>query len=494
MVTKLSGELKQAQDGILSGVRGLQVIYLLNLKEQAPELIQSIDHNASLTMPLIQKITNAYGGDPALLTTLKNNSQRYEKAAVHFKEAMETAPDNRAEYEIYREFVDSHNALTAFYKEFDRINVAEVDAAQKSAQESIAFADTVFYSSIIITIALAVVFSHFLSQKVVQGLNILNRSAHALQRGELIHFSSIEGSDEVADLSRTLDATISHLNSTLSSIHTSVDDVNRHSNELLDANTHIQAATNEVSDHTTQAVTAIEELSVTSKNIAVNTAESATASDGMMTLAHSGLDASEQTKDAVTQLLTTLNKTSEVVDQLQSESSRIETILDVIRNISEQTNLLALNAAIEAARAGEQGRGFAVVADEVRTLAQRSNSSVNEIETMLGQLRSAAQNAVSMMADSTNVAAQAEDKMEESNSLLKEIMEMINAVNDQTQQIATAAEEQSAVAEDISKNMHTIHTLTDTTANISEQTAVTSSSMSEQSESVLKQVAFFKLS
>jgi len=222
---------------------------------------------------------------------------------------METAPDNRAEYNIYREFVDSHNALTEFFAEFDRINVAEVDAAQKSAQASIEFADTVFYLSIIITIALAIIFSHFLSQKVVQGLNALNQSAHALQRGELIHFSAIEGADEVADLSRTLDATIIHLNSTLASIHSSVNDVNNHSNELLDANTQIQSATNEVSDHTTQAVTAIEELSVTSKSIAVNTAESATASDSMMTLAHSGLSASEQTKEAVTQLLGTLSET-----------------------------------------------------------------------------------------------------------------------------------------------------------------------------------------
>ncbi|MDQ9091997.1 methyl-accepting chemotaxis protein [Pseudoalteromonas haloplanktis] len=493
MVTKLSADLKQAQDGILSGVRGLQVVYLLGLKEQAPELLNSIDKNVALTMPLIQQISQAYKGEANLLIRLKNNSQRYEQAAIQFKQAMESAADNKADYAIYREFVDSHNALTDFFDEFEKINVAQVAKAQAAAQQSIDFANTVFYLSILIALGLAVLFSHMLSQKVVMGLTIVSESAHALQRGELDHYSQVEGEDEVADLSRTLDATIRHLNTTLATIHNSVAQVNNHSDELLSSNTQIQTATSEVSDHTTQAVTAIEELSVTSKSIAVNTAESATASDSMMQLAKSGLEASEQTKEAVSHLLGTLNETSDVVDQLQSESSKIETILDVIRNISEQTNLLALNAAIEAARAGEQGRGFAVVADEVRTLAQRSHSSVNEIETMLGQLRSASQNAVTMMADSTRVAAQAEDKMDESNRLLKEIMEMINQVNDQTQQIATAAEEQSAVAADISQNMHTIHTLTDTTADISQQTANTSNSMAEQSQLVLKQVAFFKL-
>lgn len=492
MVNKYSADLKEAQDGILSGVRGLQVVYLLGLNEQAPEMISSIEENAKLTAPLLSKIKAIYTGETVLINELEARLERYELAALSFKKAMETAPDNKAEYPIYREFVDSHQALSIFFKKFEAANVNQVNKAKEDAQGAITLANTVFYASIITALALALLFSHLLSKKVVQGLNKVAASAHSLQQGQLDCLSSVDGSDEVADLSRTLDATMAHLNTTLTSIFNSVSDVNSQSKDLLDANTDIQNATSEVSNHTTQAVTAIEELSVTSKSIAVNTAESASASDSMMSMANRGLDASEQTKLAVHQLSSTLNETSSVVDKLQTESGKIETILDVIRNISEQTNLLALNAAIEAARAGEQGRGFAVVADEVRTLAQRSHSSVNEIETMLAELRQASQNAVGMMADSTRVAAQAEDKMDESNTLLKEIMTMIHQVNDQTQQIATAAEEQSVVASDISKNMHTIHTLTDTTADISEQTTVISNGMAGQSQSVLKQVTFFK--
>ncbi|MGP5158064.1 hypothetical protein [Pseudoalteromonas prydzensis] len=155
MVTKLSADLKQAQDGILSGVRGLQVVYLLGLQEQAPELLKSIDENVALTAPLIQRISQIYKGEANLLTALKNNSQRYEQAAIEFKQAMETAADNKADYAIYREFVDSHSALTTFFEQFEQANIAQVAKAQATAQQSINFANTVFYLSILIALGLA---------------------------------------------------------------------------------------------------------------------------------------------------------------------------------------------------------------------------------------------------------------------------------------------------------------------------------------------------
>ena len=171
MVTKLSADLKQAQDGILSGVRGLQVVYLLGLQEQAPELLKSIDENVALTAPLIQRISQIYKGEANLLTALKNNSQRYEQAAIEFKQAMETAADNKADYAIYREFVDSHSALTTFFEQFEQANIAQVAKAQATAQQSINFANTVFYLSILIALGLALLFSHMLSKKVVMGTN-----------------------------------------------------------------------------------------------------------------------------------------------------------------------------------------------------------------------------------------------------------------------------------------------------------------------------------
>ncbi|MFC0118055.1 methyl-accepting chemotaxis protein [Pseudoalteromonas xiamenensis] len=491
-VLRLSAEIERTQVEITSEIRGLQVVYLLKLNDQAGEFIDRIDDKLALTPKLFNELKRYYQGDIGQINQMDQLLNNYQKAAALFKQEMESQPDNKAPYPVFKAFVDALTELNQFYGKFTELNEQSANSAKQDNEVAISQANWLFYLSAIVAICLSVLLSHLIAAKVNQGLSKLRQSANALENGELDCLSSVEGEDEVAALSSALDATIKHLNNTLQSIKQSADIVGENSLALKKSNNDIHQSVVEVSDNTTQAVTAIEELSVTSRSIAVNTSETAHASDSMMNLAQSGLNASEQTKDAVVKLSETLASAANVVNKLQTESNRIETILDVIRNISEQTNLLALNAAIEAARAGEQGRGFAVVADEVRTLAQRSHTSVNEIETMLSQLKTASENAVGMMNDSTEVAANAEQKMTESNLLISQIMDTIHQVNDQTQQIATAAEEQSAVAGDISSNMHEIQTLSDRTSQIAITTTTASNEVAAQIQDVLKKVAFFK--
>ncbi|WP_244369874.1 methyl-accepting chemotaxis protein [Pseudoalteromonas xiamenensis] len=491
-VLRLSAEIEHTQVEITSEIRGLQVVYLLKLNDQAGEFIDRIDDKLALTPKLFNELKRYYQGDIGQINQMDRLLNNYQKAVALFKQEMESQPDNKAPYPVFKAFVDALTELNQFYGKFTELNEQSANSAKQDNEVAISQANWLFYLSAIVAICLSVLLSHLIAAKVNQGLSKLRQSANALENGELDCLSSVEGEDEVAALSSALDATIKHLNNTLQSIKQSADIVGENSLALKKSNNDIHQSVVEVSDNTTQAVTAIEELSVTSRSIAVNTSETAHASDSMMNLAQSGLNASEQTKDAVVQLSETLASAASVVNKLQTESNRIETILDVIRNISEQTNLLALNAAIEAARAGEQGRGFAVVADEVRTLAQRSHTSVNEIETMLSQLKTASENAVGMMNDSTEVAANAEQKMTESNLLISQIMDTIHQVNDQTQQIATAAEEQSAVAGDISSNMHEIQTLSDRTSQIAITTTTASNEVAAQIQDVLKKVAFFK--
>jgi methyl-accepting chemotaxis protein len=142
-----------------------------------------------------------------------------------------------------------------------------------------------------------------------------------------------------------------------------------------------------------------------------------------------------------------------VIDQLGADSKNIGSVLDVIRGISEQTNLLALNAAIEAARAGEQGRGFAVVADEVRTLASRTQSSTEEIQTMISTLQRRVAESVQVMAESCRMATEGVTEVEKTKELLNAIRGEVGGIQDMTLRIATAADQQSQVSEDIERNV-----------------------------------------
>ncbi|MDO6707409.1 methyl-accepting chemotaxis protein [Photobacterium sp. 1_MG-2023] len=492
-VSLLIGQIRQAQADIIGNVRGLQVVYLLGLLEQVPEFRAIIDENTSKTPELVKALKANYSGDPRLLNSFEDKLQTYQNNTWQFVSDMESSPNHQAPYPVFRAFVDSYAALNL---QFDQIEQASNDRAVQANADTVAAisnANIVFYISILLAVVIAFVLSQWIAGGLVKGINRVKATAEALASGHLDVLSDVPGKDEVSVLSRAIDSTVQRLKNTVGGIVSSSTLVAENSRILQEANNNIQVAAGEVSEHTILAVTAIEELSTTSKSIASNTSDSARASDQMMGLAQRGIESSNHTQSVVQRLVSTLQETSGVVNDLHGESRKIESILEVIRGIAEQTNLLALNAAIEAARAGEQGRGFAVVADEVRGLAQRSQTSVNEIEQMLTQLQQACGSAVDMMADSTSEADQAESRMAETNQLLADIMNMIHEVNEQTQQIATAAEEQSAVAADISQNIHTVQALSDKTSAIASDTVQCSDDMQRVSQDVRQQVSFFQV-
>lgn len=192
-----------------------------------------------------------------------------------------------------------------------------------------------------------------------------------------------------------------------------------------------------------------------------------------------------------------LNKQSaEVTKQLnslQAETNNIGTVLDVIKSVAEQTNLLALNAAIEAARAGEQGRGFAVVADEVRSLAQRTQSSATEIETLIGNLVSSAETSVNSMETGNRLAEQTLERAEVAGSTIREMAEAVEEIRQYNSQIATAAEQQSSVAEDINQNVTQIRDVGDQSAASTEQVSAASEELARLAEGLSTQIARFKV-
>jgi len=205
-----------------------------------------------------------------------------------------------------------------------------------------------------------------------------------------------------------------------------------------------------------QVATAMNQMSATVREVAANAASAATAADNSANSTHTGQVVVREVVQAIRTLADEIKRTTTAINELQNKSGEIGGVLDVIRNIADQTNLLALNAAIEAARAGDQGRGFAVVADEVRTLAQRTQQSTQEIEEMIAGFRQAADHAVQVMAHSMELSNNGVEHAGEAESALQEIEQAVGVIRDMISQIATAAEEQSAVAEEIRSNIDTI--------------------------------------
>ncbi|MGF1727427.1 methyl-accepting chemotaxis protein [Photobacterium nomapromontoriensis] len=311
--------------------------------------------------------------------------------------------------------------------------------------------------------------------------------------GDLRHRIDINGNDEIAQLSEGF-------NSFISKIHSSVRDVAETGNALRDAaesvaqqaegtltNSHNQR------DRTLQIAAAINQMGATVNEIAANAAQAADTAHAANAETQQGQQVIGQARETINQLSTDIAQVSDVINSLANNTLTIGSILDVIRGISDQTNLLALNAAIEAARAGEQGRGFAVVADEVRSLASRTAASTDEIQSMINQLQQEANNAVTAIGQSSHLTSEGVDAADTASDSLLSIADRITLISDMNTQVATATEEQSTVVNDINCNIEEINEITQQTADTATELAQSSQSLRDLSKRLDGMVGTFKL-
>lgn len=244
---------------------------------------------------------------------------------------------------------------------------------------------------------------------------------------------------------------------------------------------------------THQVAAAMNEMTATVAEVARNAQDASAATCAADNQTTGGEAAVIRSIQAVLDLSEEVELTSSVITQLAIDSSEIGKVLDVIRSIAEQTNLLALNAAIEAARAGEQGRGFAVVADEVRTLASRTHSSTQEIQAMISKIQNGIINAVTVMETGRREASDTVEHAKHTQQILADIKRSVTQINGMNLQIATAAEEQSMVAEDINRNVVSINDVTDVAVSAIGQVENFAQTLSAVSQNLRQRVGFFKL-
>jgi len=329
---------------------------------------------------------------------------------------------------------------------------------------------------------------------ILRRINAMRHTMEAMTEDEDLSRSVAVGvQDEVGAMGHAFNRMIGKFRHSLEAVASVTHQLSDVSDRVSQVAEKTLTAVNEQRSETDMVASAMNEMSATVQEVARNASQTATASSGADSESRAGVQVATEALDGIEVLIHEIEKAAQVIQQVEHDSANIDMVLGVINGIAEQTNLLALNAAIEAARAGEQGRGFAVVADEVRTLASRTQKSTEEIQAMIEQLQGGVRNAVQAMEAAQQRARLGSQCVEKAAQSLGVIANEVGTINEMNTQIATAAEQQSAVAEEINRNITTISLIADTTSTDATQTSQISDELVHLAAELNRLVGQFKL-
>ncbi len=412
-------------------------------------------------------------------TSLKNWLDDEQKAT------MDGALAALASYQrAFNEFRSNRGARVALEQEMVGQAQSVVDAAGKMMADATAAMETQRSSAYMllgIITALAVVIglaaATVISRMIVGPLRYTVQLAQRVADGDLSQSETVTRRDELGQLQQAMYAMTESLRGLIGRIGGGVGQIAAAAEQLSAVTAKTSIGVQKQREETDQVATAMHQMAATVQEVAQNAEQASLAARQADQQARQGDLVVQEAIGQIGNLSGEVEHSAQAIEELNAESGRIGSVLEVIRAVAEQTNLLALNAAIEAARAGEQGRGFAVVADEVRALARRTHDSTEEIESLIGNLQQVAQKAVEQMQTSRDLTQRTVELASEAGIALGRITESVSTIEQMNQQIAAASEEQSAVAENISESVTRVRDIGEQSASGSEQTASASAEL-----------------
>ena len=346
----------------------------------------------------------------------------------------------------------------------------------------------------VILIVMALITSWFVATQLRGLTNITNALTDIAEGdGDLTRRLEVKSQDEVGILADKFNKFVDRLHQMVKQVQIVTGKLNEGANQAAHSATQRSERIQRQQDEITMVATAVTEMASATSEIAGNAENTAKNSNQSVELGAQGFKQMQQSKQSIDQLAKELNSAVSIIGELEVNANEISTILSTIRGIAEQTNLLALNAAIEAARAGEQGRGFAVVADEVRVLSQRTHASTEEIQTKIAGLQKVTTNAVSVMTESHKLVETSVADVNETGESLHAISEAIQLISDMATQIASAAEEQSLVTADINTNTESVREVSDQLASDAQDAVQQAKELHSLANQLEKEISRFKL-
>ncbi|SDR10201.1 methyl-accepting chemotaxis protein [Pseudomonas sp. UC 17F4] len=413
--------------------------------------------------------------------------KQFESAVMAYRDAVRQFRDATADIAVARQEMTVQGA--DIVKTSDALYQIQLDRRDSESTKARSLQLTATLLALLVGVLAAVIITRQITRPLRETLAVVEKIA----AGDLTHNMRVTRRDELGVLQQGIQRMGSTLRDLITGIRDGVTQIASAAEELSAVTEETSAGVNSQKVETDQVATAMHEMAATVQEVARNAehaSEAATEADGQ---ARAGDQVVAEAISQIERLAEEVHRSTEAMGLLQQESQKIGSVMDVIKSVAEQTNLLALNAAIEAARAGEAGRGFAVVADEVRGLAQRTQKSTEEIEELVAGLQSGTQQVANVMLGSRNLTDSSVELTRKAGASLESITRTVSNIQSMNQQIAAAAEQQSAVAEQISRSILNVRDVSEQTAAASDETAASSVELARLGNQLQTMVSHFRV-